>query len=212
MRYMSPWDFMSLLESADPGIVAVDEVMPRSIMERALFDGFGVVLNKSVKVHKWFYTKSRKVFEKRGVIVIVSGAPFKLLEESSGDVFYFVLRMHVGGVSSSFDEIERVGVLHAEFAKRPRNIKSRFEPFKVYRGEVHYGKRAYSTKWMIWVPTYEARDALVLCHPDDLVPLSNLFYKYKHMKYGNRVIALNSYTAVPLFSYKRIRELLTSYK
>lgn len=143
-------------------------------------------MNKSVKVHKWFYARSKKVFEKRGGIVFFRKAPFSLLDETSEDVFYLVTEMHFGDTSSRFSEIARVGVLHAEFSVRPEKFKLRFEPYKVYSDDIHYGRRTYSVRWMVWIPTYEARDAMILCHLGSMEPLSNLFYKLVLLSYSSQ--------------------------
>lgn len=206
---MRPWEFMNVLTSVDPSIVAVDDFMPRTMLEDALFDGLGIIMGKSVKVHCYFLKRSRKVFEKRGSIVFFRKAPFSLLDKTSGDVFYLVTEMYVGDTSTRFSKTARVGVIHAEYAVRPHAFKMGFEPYKVYSGDIRYGKRTYSVRWMVWIPTYRARDAMILCHPDDVESLANLFYKYKHMKRGNRIMSVGMFTAAPLFSYRQLLELLS---
>ena len=145
-------------------------------------------------------------YTKKGKVVFFEKTPVEDLEEFKDYVYFLASEIYIRGEKSGVEGYEEVGVLYFELNKPSPRLKRRFEPWKVYKGEVCVGKHCEEVKWFISVPTYHRYSYLILCHPEDLerrVP-------YEH---GERTIyVINNLISKYLLGTKREVKMTTLYR
>jgi len=161
-----PSDVLRMIRVFEKDLIAVEDIVGGALRVVRV-SGVGIVVSA---LSDRLRLKLSRRYEKVGKVVFFNDIAVEDLDEFRDQVLFLVTDVKITSTEESLtlNPFEKIGVLHIEYTKQPTRLKERFKPWRVYRGEIRIGKKAFFINRLIRVPTYRKRSILFLCHPNDL--------------------------------------------
>ena len=194
-------EFADLLRSL--GVQCSLEYYLRPLFDRLSVSGIGIAVGSPPRRVQNIIARR---YEKKGKVVFFENVPVEKLEEFRDYVYFLADKLYIRGEETSIGEYGRVGALYIELSRPSPRLKKRFEPWRVYRGEVCVGKHCEEVKWFINIPTYYRNSYLILCHPEDL----ERRVAYEHEEHT--IYVINNLISKYLLGTKREVKITTLYR
>lgn len=170
-------------------------------------DGVGILVGH---VPEMINLKIMRKYRKKGKIFFFENIKVENLYELYQYAFLLVDKVDNNYVSTYSDLGQeemgsKIGVLYFESVKSFR-FKTRFKPWRLYRGEICRGKICHTFNWILHIPTYRSGVYFFLCDSKDLItlssdkinyPLQDLLFTYNFknpLRYMRSIV-------LPLFKY-----------